>query len=73
MVENSDIAWDIHQVVRQVLAWKHKNKELHSDKRDWSEMIECIFDDPVKCSTEPLPTIEVLTAYENPTKSKEIG
>lgn len=53
--ENAQIAWDIAATVRQALSWDREGKELGKDERDWKTMMGVNFDDPLRCSNEPLP------------------
>lgn len=56
------IAWDLHQVIRQRLAWDHAIEkgivENRRSPRNWAGgMIGVHYDDPMKTSVEPLARI----------------
>jgi hypothetical protein len=60
--EIHDIAWDLYQVLRHQLSWecaieKGWVKDFNSP-RDWSNMIGCSWDTPMKFGTEPLAKME---------------
>ena len=52
--ETARVAYDIEQVIRQVLSWHKKGKEVGKDQSD-SSMIGVSFYDPLRTSDEPLP------------------
>jgi hypothetical protein len=61
--EESDIAWDLHQVIRNELSWEWAIERgivsSKGDERNWKEMIGVSYDEPLKTSKEPLAKITV--------------
>jgi len=74
--KSHDIAWDLYQVIRHQLSWDYAIKEgwvedLNSP-RDWSNMLGCSWDTPMKFGSEPLAKIEKMSDQQSvvDTKSK---
>lgn len=57
--EGAKIAWDLYQVVRHRIAWDDAVADgtTHGDKRKWPEMMGVQYDEPLKCSGQPLAII----------------
>ena len=59
---SSDIAWDIHQVIRHRLAWEdaieHGTVQSINDNRDWRSMMGVAYDPPMRFGPEPLAKIQ---------------
>lgn len=55
---STDIAWDIHQVIRHRLAWEDAIEQgvvqSIDDKRDWRSMMGVAYDPPMRFGPEPL-------------------
>lgn len=59
--EDSQIAWDLYQVIRHRIAWDRATADGITDGtvRAWDKgMMSVIFDKPMKVSTQPLGKIE---------------
>jgi hypothetical protein len=62
--DSAKVAWDLYQVIRKQLSWDQAIAggvvQSHDSPRDWSKMMGCHYDDPMKMGPEPLGKIEVI-------------
>jgi hypothetical protein len=60
--KSHDIAWDLYQVVRHQLSWDYAVEqgwvEDLNSPRDWSNMLGCSYDEPMRFGVEPLAVME---------------
>lgn len=60
---DTDVAFDLHRVIRHRLAWDRATAKGITDgkTRNWSEMLGVYFDEPMRYGTEPLAKMEKTT------------
>lgn len=62
--DESRVAWDLCQVIRHRLSWDRAVEEGIVESKDsprkWPEMLQVVYDEPMKAGDEPLAVIECL-------------
>lgn len=68
--ESSDIAWDLHCVLRHRLSWDRAIEQGivpddEKESRNWSKMLGVSYDEPMNWGSEPLARVSKLTTEDS--------